>query len=188
MLSVAVLNELNRYVDEHFAPPAARKESARPAFFPVGDEMTIEPAEDFFFPSEKCRAEESIEAPASSLAGFVESHRDPRTFSGRLLALIDKSGKTDAEIYRAAGLDRRHFSKIRSQPGYRPKKQTATALALALRLSRAELDELLALCGYALSRSDTADLVVMFCVERGIYDLLEVNEALDYLGQPPLTN
>ena len=39
------------------------------------------------------------------------------------------------------------------------------------------------MAGYSLSNSDTGDLVVKFCIERKIYDLIEVNEALDYFGQ-----
>jgi hypothetical protein len=45
-----------------------------------------------------------------------------------------------------------------------------------------QVDELLGLAGYSLSSSDTGDLIVKFCIEKGIYDLMEVNDALVYFG------
>ena len=62
------------------------------------------------------------------------------------------------------------------------KKATAVALCLALKLELGQVDELLELAGYSLSLSDTGDLVVKFCIEKGIFDLVNVNEALDYFG------
>lgn len=49
-----------------------------------------------------------------------------------------------------------------------------------------ETQDLLATAGFALSRSAPADLIVRFFVERGVYDLFLVNDALDTFGQPVL--
>ncbi len=114
---------------------------------------------------------------------YIRKLRSEDTFSTRLLKYIDLTGLSDADIYKRAGIDRRHFSKIRCDRGYKPKKATALALCLALRLDQEKTGELLSLAGYSLSNSDTGDLVVKFCIERGIYDLIDVNEALDYFGQ-----
>lgn len=54
------------------------------------------------------------------------------SFHGRLFALIAGSGLTDAEVYRRADLDRKLFSKIRSNPAYHPGKGTVLALCIAL--------------------------------------------------------
>ena len=67
------------------------------------------------------------------LEGFVESNRK-LTFNQVLFEYIDGKKAADADIYKRAGIDRRHFSKIRSNPEYRPGKNTVVALALALRL------------------------------------------------------
>lgn len=113
---------------------------------------------------------------------FIRKTKVEDTFSTRLLKYIDQSGVSDSQIYRKAGLDRKHFSKIRCDVNYRPKKSTALALCLALELDLERMEELLELAGYSLSNSDTGDLIVKFCVEKGIYDLMDVNEAFVYFG------
>ena len=103
-----------------------------------------------------------------------------------MFSLIDKKGASDPDIYKKAGIDRRHFSKIRSNPDYRPVKNTVIALALALELNKKETDKFLSSAGYSLSDSDTFDLVIQFCVEKKIYDIHDVNQALDYFSLKPL--
>jgi hypothetical protein len=53
-------------------------------------------------------------------------------------------------------------------------KNMAIAYGLALELDREGMDALLRSAGYALSDNSGFDLVVMFCVERHIYDFLEI--------------
>ena len=163
MLDKKLLDELQEYLDRHFIYTVCEKSS----------EMT---EQDYVL--------ESI-SPLE-IETFIKDKRKP-TLQKVLFGFIDKKGAADAEVYKKAGIDRRHFSKIRSNPDYRPGKNTMIALALALELNKKETDKLLSSAGYSLSDSDNADLIVQFYIEKKIYDIIQVNLALDYFSLKPLT-
>ena len=106
-------------------------------------------------------------------------------FSETLLKLIDKSGAKDSDIYKRANVDRKLFSKIRSNPAYKPSKATALAFALALHLDLDETNDLIGRAGYVLSHSSKADLAVEYCIKHQIYNIDRINEAL-YAHDLPL--
>ena len=99
-------------------------------------------------------------------------------FSETLLKLIDRTGEKDSVIYKRANVDRKLFSKIRSNPDYRPSKSTALAFALALRLDLAETNELIGRAGYVLSHSSKADLIAEYFIVHKDYDIGRLNEVL----------
>ncbi|MCR5042372.1 MAG: hypothetical protein K6C36_09795 [Clostridia bacterium] len=109
-----------------------------------------------------------------------------RTWQETLFDLIDSKGYTDAEVYKRANFDRRRFSKIRGNVDYRPKKQTALAFALALRLNLDETRDFLGKAGYALSDAIRSDLIAEYFIERGVYDVNLINIALFEHGEPLL--
>ena len=92
------------------------------------------------------------------------------SFPDMLDRLILASGRKASEIYTAAGMDRRDFSKIRKYPAHPVRKNQIVALGLALRLAPEQMEALLKSAGYAFSGSDPADILARFLFEKGIYD------------------
>ena len=105
------------------------------------------------------------------------------TFHEMLFLRIDMSGMTDVEVYKRANIDRKLFSKIRSNPAYHPRKQTVLALAIALRLSLDDTIDLLSRAEYALSPGSKGDLIVKYFIEHEVYDIMAINYALDEYNQ-----
>ncbi len=108
------------------------------------------------------------------------------SFSATVLALIDARGLTDSQVYKRANLSRQLFSKLRKDDGYRPTKQTAVALAVALELTLDETQDLLERAGLALSQSSKFDIIVSYFIAHGRYDIFEMNSMLFAFDQPLL--
>lgn len=108
------------------------------------------------------------------------------SFSTTLLHMIDDRGLKDSDVYKRANMSRQHFSKIRSNKSYQPKKQTVLALAVALELSPSDTRLLLERAGYALSHADKRDVIVEYFIAQGNYDIYDINLALYAFDQPLL--
>ena len=125
-------------------------------------------------------------SPKSAGSIDEEIKNKDETFQQFLLRIIDRKGLTDPEVYKKANIDRRHFSKIRSNEDYNPSKRTAMALAVALELNLDETKDLLLKAGYALTRSSTFDIIMEYCIVNKVRDIHEINCILFDYGQPTL--
>lgn len=107
-------------------------------------------------------------------------------FSKTLLRLIDMSGHEDSYIYKKANVDRKLFSKIRTNENYKPSKATALAFAIALELNIDQTLDLIGRAGFTMSPSSKFDLIVQYHIQNSIYNVYTINEALFAFDQPLL--
>ncbi|MGN1099736.1 MAG: macro domain-containing protein [Christensenellales bacterium] len=122
------------------------------------------------------RAVEQNSADGMTLREYLG--RMDKSFQEMLFELIDRSGMTDVECYKRANVDKRTFSKIKSNENYRPSKQTVIAFAISLKLNLEDTQALLATVGYTLSRSNVFDKIIRYFIHNNNYNIFEINEAL----------
>ena len=191
-----LFRDVQEYIDDHYAETHVRKnvEFRREQLWHLDEERALE--------LEKSICDDATIAPDGGLfaAPSYAASAKPRTdwqelikatdegFSQALLRLIDEKGMTDVQCYKKANVDRRLFSKIRSDTEYRPSKPTVLAFAMALKLTQAETQQLLRKAGFVLTRSSKLDLVIEYCIKERFYDVFQINEVLYELDLPLLGN
>lgn len=201
-LSAQLKTELDGFIRAVYAPPHTAAEDAvvgdaMPAPRAIERDLTDSipmPRADRAVgiygakPERKEKAVNRFYAPAAKAAMPMPTASAPsfenrfgmldESFQEMLLRKIDEKGIRDSECYKRAGIDRKLFSKIRSNPMYKPKKSTAIAFCMALELPYDEAVEMLRKAGYALSRSSKFDVIVEYFLRNRRYSFHELNCAL----------
>lgn len=119
-----------------------------------------------------------MECAEASIINYINDNKDEDTFQKKLFKLIDDRNLKDSDVYNKVDIDRRLFSKIRSNTDYHPSKETVILLGLALELNEKEIEDLLESASYSLPMNTTFDLIIRFCFKEHIYDVRTINEFL----------
>lgn len=185
-VSEALLFDVRSYIDEHYVDehqPRHRQllDVEREA---LSDEDMADYTAALPIMSEMLAPSMAKETAPQGLEDLVGNLDEP--FSATLMRLIDQAGKKDSEVYHRANIDRRLFSKIRSNKNYAPSKPTVLALAVALELDLDQTSDLLERAGFALSHSRKFDVIVEYFIQSRKYDVFEINEVLFSYDQPLL--
>ena len=188
-LSGKIFSGVDAYIDENYVSEKINDEYSLDSVYHDRIQTGKKREKRGFF--EKAAARMAVPMPTASAEKEGRSLADimkniSETWQESLFRLIDEKGYTDTEVYKRANVDRKLFSKIRSNSAYQPKKITAVAFALALKLNLDETKDLLGRAGYALSPSSRFDLIIKYFIEREVYDIYTINLALFEHDQPLL--
>jgi len=174
-ISEELFSDISEYIDDNYADEHTdyRSEYIRKSVLLSTAPRTRKTKSDInFFEVCDSKAMLSDEDLDAKLRQIDES------FSQMLLRKIDEKGMTDAQCYKKANIDRKLFSKIRSDINYKPSKPTAIAFAISLELSLEETEDMLRKAGFALSHSNKFDIIIEYFISKGNYNIFEINEAL----------
>ena len=104
----------------------------------------------------------------SSINEYIDKNKEEETFQTKLFKYV----------YNKVNIDRRLFSKIRSNKTYHPSKETIILFGIALELKEEEIEDLLKSASYSLPKNTIYDLIIRFCFKERIYNINQVNELL----------
>ena len=136
-LSSQIVDVVDSYIDENYVNQNYAAEYSQPFAGTEDQSMRIETVilridfqkKNFY---EASFSNEALGWGAMSLE--EQLNQIGPSFHEKLFELIERSGMDNKDVWKAANLDRKHFSKIQCDSHYHPKKKTVMALCIALKL------------------------------------------------------
>ena len=126
----------------------------------------------------ECACGNALYDEGISVDDYINNNKEESKFQKLLFKYIDERNLKDSDVYNKVNIDRRLFSKIRSDENYHPSKETIILLSLALKLNEDEMVDLLESASYSLPKNNVFDLIIRFCFINEIYELSDVNDLL----------
>jgi transcriptional regulator with XRE-family HTH domain len=171
MIDEKVIEELREYLKDNYTPSHDSISLSLIGTAAFAKAVTVKPFRNI----------------SSEASEYIKKNRKAGGFSYALDQKRLEKGLSPAELYKRANVDRRQYSKYMGPERKHPSMNTAISFALALRLERPEFDEFLQIAGYSLSNASSRDVCIMYCLEKGIYDIDEANALLFAVGIEPLS-
>ena len=172
--------DLEAYIDHNYVCEKREEEYGNSSFGSV----RIYRPEYAAYPN-KCKTIDTFDGNYYDFLEEKESALEERmkhmsdTFQEYLMYLISAKKLTNAEVYKRAIVTKQLFSKIKLNPDYHPDKATAMRLCVGAKLNLDETKDLLARAGYALSPCDKRDIIFSFFIEHEVFDMIEIDIALE---------
>ena len=147
-------------------------------FFGADSEATISKRE-------KSNACEKFNFDERELEKFIRQCGSAETFPELVNDYMGKKGMEPKDVYQNANLSRQDFSRI-TKLGAKPKRETIYSVAIGLQATWEETTKLLSSVGYAFRKNSKFDVILQYCIQNKVYEVAEINKALDSYGQKTL--
>ncbi len=108
------------------------------------------------------------------------------SFSEYFLHILESRHMKSSDVYNRACVNKRTFSKIRTNRDYHPDKATVLCLCVGACLNLDESKDLMARAGYALSPGDKRDVIFSYFIENEIYDVIGIDMVMEEYGLPAI--
>ncbi len=181
-LSQKLFSKISTYIDDHYVLTYSQSlhSANRPPLFrqcrPAADRMV-----------EYCMAPSPVQTASLPQKKSLEDYiKLDKKFAYKLYDLIQEKKMSPVECYKKANVSKQTWHKIETDQNYKPNKKTVLSFAIALELSLPQTQALLNSVGFVLSNSSLFDVIIMYCIEHKIYNVLEIDSILFHYDQETL--